>query len=461
MRIAPSAARLVTLLLFVFPLLGQAMAASVAPPAMVNQYGRPSLAPMLKKVMPAVVNISTRSHINLQLNPLFNDPFFRRFFNVPEVPRQQARQSLGSGVVVNAREGYILTNNHVIANADEITVTLHDKRQFEARLMGADPEADLALIRIQAKGLTELHMADSATLEVGDFVVAIGNPFGLQQTVTYGIIGALGRSGLGIEGYENFIQTDASINPGNSGGALVDLRGELVGINTAIVGPSGGNVGIGFAIPSNMARTILTQLIEYGEMRRGQLGVLSQDITPELAEAMGLERPHGALISQILKDSPAARAGLKVGDVVVAVNGKPVDNATQLRNAIGLLRVNSEAELEVLRNGKRLTVTARIAEPRIEKVDAGRLSPKLAGAVLGPLAANHPLAGSVKGVEVMEIKPGSPAAIAGLRPGDIITSVNRQPVEDVNDVRRALRAGGPGILLNIRRGNGALFMVIR
>ena len=430
-------------------------------PAAVDGQPLPTLAPMLARTTPAVVNIAAIGHVEVARNPLLMEPLFQHFFNLPSQPRQRQTQSLGSGVIVDADKGYILTNNHVVEQADKISVTLRDGRQFNARLLGTDKASDIAVIQIPAENLTALPLADSDVLRVGDFVVAIGNPFGLGQTVTSGIVSALGRTDLGIEGYEDFIQTDASINPGNSGGALVDLRGELVGINTAIVGPAGGNVGIGFAIPSNMARTILTQLIEYGEMRRGQLGVLSQDITPELAEAMGLAQPHGALISQILKDSPAAKAGLKVGDVVVAVNGKPVGSAAQLRNAIGLMRVSSEVELEVLRNGKRLMITARIAEPRIEKVEAERLSPKLAGAVFGPIDANHPLAGSVKGVEVIEVRPGSPAAIAGLRPGDIIVSINRQPVESVNDVRRALRAGGPGILLNIRRGNGALFMVIR
>ena len=272
-------------------------AATAALPLMVDSDGRPTLAPMLKQVTPAVVNISTKSLIKMQQNPLFNDPFFRRFFDVPEMPKERESQALGSGVIVDAKKGYILTNNHVIAKADEITVTLNDHRQFEAKVVGTDPDADLAVISIKAERLSELAMADSDTLEVGDFVVAIGNPFGLEQTVTSGIVSALGRSGLGIEGYENFIQTDASINPGNSGGALVDLDGKLVGVNTAIVGPSGGNVGIGFAIPSNMAQSIMNQLIEFGEVRRGQMGVMIQDVTPDLAKAFGIDRQSGAVIA--------------------------------------------------------------------------------------------------------------------------------------------------------------------
>jgi len=436
-------------------------AASAALPLMVDGNGRPTLAPMLKEVTPAVVNISTKSHVNIRQNPLLNDPFFRRFFDIPDMPRQQARQALGSGVIVDADKGYILTNNHVIKNADEITVTLKDKRHFEAKVVGADPDADLAVIQIKAEKLAELTMADSSTLEVGDFVVAIGNPFGLEQTVTSGIVSALGRSGLGIEGYENFIQTDASINPGNSGGALVDLDGELVGINTAILGPSGGNVGIGFAIPSNMVRSIMAQLIEYGEVRRGQLGVMVQNITPDLAEALDIKHDTGAVIAQVVKGSAADKAGLKVGDVVIAVNGKAVHNAAQLRNAVGMLRVGEKISLDIIRDGRERTINARVAEPQRTRAEAVGLPEKLSGAVLGMIEPGHPLAGKVEGVEVIEVERGSPAARAGLRKGDIILSVNRKPVKSVEDVRRAAQHRNHGILLNIRRGNGALFLVIR
>ncbi len=422
---------------------------------------KPSLAPMLKTVLPGVVNISTVSRVRIQQNPLFNDPFFRRFFNIPDMPREQERQSLGSGVIVNADQGYVLTNNHVIEHADEITVTLRDGRHFKAKVVGTDPEADLAVLRIKAKNLTEVPFGDSGQLQVGDFVVAIGNPFGLGQTVTSGIVSALGRSGLGIEGYEDFIQTDASINPGNSGGALVDLDGRLIGINTAIVGPAGGNVGIGFAIPSNMVREVMEQLIRYGEVRRGQLGVMVQDVTPELADALGLEASHGAVISQVLKDSPAERAGLRVGDVVVSVNGEAVKNSAQLRNRIGLLRVGTTVSLEIIRDGRHKTVKAVIEEPRRERADAGRISKRLEGAELGPITPDHPLAGQVEGLEVLDVERGSVAWQAGLRRGDIIVSVNRLPVKTLADLRRAVKAGRDGLLLNIRRGAGALFIVIR
>ncbi|NOY61556.1 MAG: DegQ family serine endoprotease [Gammaproteobacteria bacterium] len=435
--------------------------AAAALPLMMDGNGRPTLAPMLKQVTPAVVNISTKSHVKMQQNPLFNDPFFRRFFNVPEMPQERERQALGSGVIVDADKGYILTNNHVIQNADEITVTLKDKRHFDAKVVGTDPDADLSVIQIKADDLVELVMSDSETLQVGDFVVAIGNPFGLEQTVTSGIVSALGRSGLGIEGYENFIQTDASINPGNSGGALVDLDGKLVGINTAIVGPSGGNVGIGFAIPSNMAQSIMSQLIEFGEVRRGQLGVMIQDVTPELVEALAIKHNSGAVIAQVIKGSAADKAGLKTGDVVTAINGRAVHSSAQLRNAVGMLRIGEKAELEIIRDGRSRTIEARIAEPRRVTAEAAGLSERLSGAVLGTIEENHPLAGQVEGVEVVSVERGSPAAQAGLRKGDIIISVNREPVKNVEDVRRAADKSQRGILLNIRRGNGALFIVIR
>ncbi|MFQ5508262.1 MAG: DegQ family serine endoprotease [Leptospirillia bacterium] len=420
----------------------------------------PTLAPMLEHVMPGVVNISTRSHVQMQQNPLFNDPFFRRFFNVPNMPRQQERQSLGSGVIIDAASGHIVTNHHVIQGADEVTVTLRDGRNFKATVVGSDPEADLGIIRIEADNLVAVPLADSEQLRVGDFVVAIGNPFGLGQTVTSGIVSALGRSGLGIEGYEDFIQTDASINPGNSGGALVNLKGELVGINTAIVGPSGGNVGIGFAIPANMAQSIMDQLIEYGEVRRGQLGVIVQNLTPDLADIFDLPPSSGVVISQVLEDSPAEEAGLKAGDVVTEVNGEPVHGVMDLRNAIGLQRIGSVVRLKVIRDGRKKSFEAVILGGVGKQAAAESIDPRMEGAVLGPIAPNHPLAGKVSGVEVLEISRNSSAWDAGLRKGDIITSVNRKPVETVAELERAIKKGGKALLLHIRRGNSALYMVI-
>ncbi len=425
---------------------------------------KPSLAPILEKVLPAVANISTTSKVHIEQNPLFNDPFFRHFFDIPEMqqqmPREQERQSLGSGVVVDADKGYLITNYHVVEHADQIIVNLRDRRRFEAKVVGTDQPSDLALIQIKANNLTAIPFGDSDNLRVGDYVIAIGNPFGLSQTVTSGIVSALGRSGLGIEGYENFIQTDASINPGNSGGPLVDLDGKLVGINTAIVGPSGGNVGIGFAIPSNMVRNVMEQLEKYGEVKRGMLGVGVQDLTPELAKALHLEKSGGAVVTQVTKGSAAEKAGIHVSDVIVAVDGKPVLTAGDLRVTIGMMRIGTEVKLSVMRDGKPLTLTAVIAKARQEEVKAVDISDRLAGAKLGSIEPNHPLAGQVEGVEVLQVKRGSPAAFAGLQEGDIIVSVNREPVRNLEELRAAVKATKGQLLLNVRRGDSALFIVI-
>jgi len=421
-----------------------------------------TIAPMLERVLPAVVNISTRTRTKTRRHPLLDDPFFRHFFEIPDGGRRQRqKQSLGSGVIVNAGKGYILTNHHVIEGADEITVTLRDQRQFTAETVGSDPEVDLALIRIDARELAALPVADSDSVRVGDFVVAIGNPFGLGQTVTYGIVSALGRTGLGIEGYEDFIQTDASINPGNSGGPLVNMNGELVGVNTAIVGPAGGNIGIGFAIPGNMASLIMAQLSEFGEVRRGQLGLVTQDLTPELAQAFRLQRRGGAVVARVAPGSAAQRAGVRTGDVVVSLNGRTVSGSSDLRNAVGLLRVGTRIDLGVLRNGKPMTLHAVIADPLASGRSGATLSKRLAGAILGGISDNHPLAGRVDGVQVLKVEPGTPAWSAGLRDDDIIESVNQLAVTSVDDVAAALRRHADALLLNIRRENSALYIVIR
>ncbi|RMG56838.1 MAG: DegQ family serine endoprotease [Gammaproteobacteria bacterium] len=415
----------------------------------------PSLAPMLKKTMPAVVNIATEGRV-VQQSPLA-DPLLRRFFGVP--PAQEKKvQGLGSGVIIDADKGYIVTNHHVIENAEHITVTLNDGRRLEAELVGDDPETDIAVIRVQAKDLHDLELADSDKLQVGDFVVAIGSPFGLRQTVTSGIVSGLGRSGLGIESYEDFIQTDASINPGNSGGALVDLKGRLVGINTAILGPNGGNIGIGFAIPANMVHDVVAQLIEHGKVRRGRLGVVAQDLTPELAGAFGIERDAGAVIAQVERPSPAERAGIRAGDVVTRVNGRQVRGASDMRNVIGLLRVGSEVELELLRNGRPMKVSVRIEAPEVHVLDGGELSHWLKGLKLADRDAEGK---AVEGVLVQAADPRSPAVIAGLRPGDLILSANRQPVRGLDDLRKALHNGGRGLLLNVQRGASAFFVLLR
>ena len=322
-----------------------------------------TIAPMLEHVTPAVVNISVRSHAAIN-NPLMQDPAFRRFFNLPDAPEQQEQMSAGSGVIIDAAAGLVLTNNHVVRDADEIMVTLKDRRRFKAKLVGADAGTDVAVLRISADHLSALSMGDSNGVRVGDFVAAIGNPFGLGQTVTSGIVSALGRSGLRIEGYEDFIQTDASINPGNSGGALVNFQGQLIGLNTAIIGPSGGNVGIGFAVPSNMIKAVMKQLVEYGEVRRGRLGIEVQDLTPELADSFDFNTsqmpPEGALVSKVLPGSPAGAAGLKPGDVVVGLDGTTIHGASDLRNRIGLMTVGTSVALDVLRQGRHVMISAQI-----------------------------------------------------------------------------------------------------
>ncbi len=431
-------------------------AANAAWPLSIDGQALPSLAPMLKKATPAVVNISTKTKIEVAEHPLMRDPFFRRFFEVPNMPRHRETSSLGSGVIVDARNGYIITNNHVIDKADQIQVTLSDARQLSAKLIGADPESDVAVIKVDPKNLTELPVSDSAQLQVGDFVVAIGNPFGLGQTVTSGIVSALGRSGLGIEGYEDFIQTDASINPGNSGGALVNLRGELVGINTAILAPSGGNVGIGFAIPSNMVVNIKNTLVEHGAVKRGQLGINLQDLNPELAQAFSLEQSQGAVITSVQHNSPADKAGLEPGDIVLAINNKPIKSSQDVRNQIGLLPIGEEVKLDILRKGETQTVKAEIGTPKLVQEEGQKIHPKLAGMVLGNTTPKDP----AEGVKIEKMNTGSLAFQAGMRPGDIIVSVNRQEVASLDELKQAASSSRE-LLLNILRGNSGFFILLR
>ncbi|HLW25045.1 MAG TPA: DegQ family serine endoprotease [Steroidobacteraceae bacterium] len=418
----------------------------------------PSLAPMVKRVSPAVVNVATRGTIKERQgrNPLLDDPFFRRFFDIPpdSKPRERQFQSAGSGVIVDAKNGYIITNYHVIENASEITVTLLDNRSFTAKVVGSDEGADIAVLQAKQPNLTALTLGDSSKLEVGDYVVAIGNPFGLQNTVTAGIVSALGRSGINPEGYEDFIQTDASINPGNSGGALVNLRGELVGINAAILSGSGGNIGIGFAIPVNMARGVMDQLIKYGQVKRGVLGVNIYNVTPDVAKEFGLTESSGALVAGVSQGSAADKAGIKTGDIIVSVNGVPMHNAGELRNAIGMLRVGDSVEVGLLRDGKPLKVTALVAErSETETANAVDINSGLEGADL----ADAPNAG---GVLVKSVQEGSPAAQAGLRTNDLIVGVGRTPVTSTKSFREAAK-GLNLLLLNVRRGSAVVLIPIR
>ncbi len=429
-------------------------------PVSIDSEALPTLAPMLEKVTPSVVNIAT-SGIVVQQSPLYDDPFFRRFFDVPEQKRERRRTGLGSGVILDAKEGYIVTNNHVIEKADDIVVTLSDGRKLEATIVGRDPGADVAIIQVEAKNLTEIKTANSDKLRVGDFVVAIGNPFGLGQTVTSGIVSALGRSGLGIESYEDFIQTDASINPGNSGGALVNLRGELVGINTAIVGPNGGSVGIGFAIPVNMAQQVISQLIEHGEVKRGRLGFTAQDLTPELAEAFDIDRRNGVVVARVERDSAAEKAGMRAGDVIVSVNGDSVENKTDVRNMIGLIRVGTKIQIHINRDRKKKRLVPKIAEKISKSIAGKKLSEKLTGAELTLTEVEHRNGEVTPVILISKLEPGSPAGNSGLRGGDIILSVNKRPVSTFKEMEQAIKIESRGLLLNIQRGSRGLFILIR
>lgn len=431
-------------------------------PVKVGDEDLPSLAPMLERVTPAVVNIATEGRILIE-NPLLNDPFFRRFFNLPDQRTERKTQSLGSGVIVDAQRGYVITNNHVIKNAVEIIVTLRDGRKFKAELVGTDPETDVAVLKIPSQDLKDLPVADSDRLRVGDFVVAIGNPFNFGQTVTSGIVSALGRSGLGLGVYEDFIQTDASINPGNSGGALVNLRGELVGINTAIFSLSrtGGNIGIGFAIPINMAQEIMQQLVEYGRVERGFLGVTLQDLDADLADAFGLSDQKGAVIVRVTPGSPAEREGLKASDIITAINDEPIENASDVHNEIGLLRPGEKLKFDLIRNGKSIQISTVMSVKDTEVFKGLLRNPRLGGATFGDLKSDVPHDGDVTGVQVYGVERGSRAWQNGLRAGDIITSVNRKPVQNLDEFLAAVNNVKGSLLLRVQRENTAAFIVAR
>jgi serine protease DegQ len=431
-------------------------AAQAALPAELSGAPLPSLAPMLQNVTPAVVNVYSRQVVRVR-NPL------AEFFGMPGgMPQERMQQSLGSGVIVDAERGLVLTNNHVIENADGVSVTLADGRTFEAELVGADPDTDVAVIRIPAENLSALNLADSTGLRVGDFVVAVGNPFGLGQTVTSGIVSAVGRSGLRGLGYQNFIQTDASINPGNSGGALVNLRGELVGINTASFNPRGsaaGNIGLGFAIPANLAREVMRQLMAYGEVRRGSLGLDGEEITPFTAKQLDLPaNQRGALVARVFRGSPAEAAGVRPGDIVVAANGERIDSAQALRNLEGLLPVDQQVRLDLLRDGQRVSVSA-ILKAQAKEVDGAQIDPRLAGATLTELPERFRQQGLI-GVIASKVETGSRAARNGLRAGDRIGQVNRRSVADLPAFRSALANEPQDLVLSVARGGRFGYLVM-
>lgn len=439
-------------------------AQATTPPVVAN-----SLAPMLKNILPAVVNVAAQGEIVLPSATRNSKEQDQQNQNsdsdAPYSPYGKLREfaSLGSGVVVDAAKGYILTNAHVIDHAKTITVTLSDGRDFKAKLIGADAASDIAVLQIPSEKLTQMAMGDSQKLQVGDFVVAIGNPYGLSQTVTSGIVSALQRGSLGIEGpqgLENFIQTDASINPGNSGGALVNTDGQLIGINTAILAPDGGNVGIGFAIPIDMARVVMSQLIQYGSVKRGLMGVIVQDVTPDLANAFGIAGQKGAVITQVTPDSPAAAADLKAGDIVQELNGQPMRDASAVRNAVGLLRVGAKIQLKILRDGDSKSISLVTADPDKYLDTEKQQNPFLFGLSLKDFDQQTPIQGRIVGVQVLSVSKNSAAWLAGLMRGDVIVAANKEPVTTVAQLQKAAGKDKKRLLLNVLRGTGALFVVV-
>ncbi|CDL82414.1 serine endoprotease DegQ [Xenorhabdus szentirmaii] len=435
------------------------MVSHAALPAAMASQGLPSLAPMLEKVLPSVVTVHV-SGTEVQTQQLQLPEDFQFFFG-PSFPQQQQQsrpfKGLGSGVIIDANKGYVLTNNHVIDNASKIFVQLNDGREYTATLLGRDPQTDIALLQLKnAKNLTAIKFANSDQLRVGDYAVAIGNPFGLGQTVTSGIISALGRSGLNLEGLENFIQTDASINRGNSGGALINLNGELIGINTAIIAPGGGNVGIGFAIPSNMAKSLASQLIDNGEVKRGILGIKGTEMNADIAHALNIDAQQGAFVSEVIPKSAAAKAGIKSGDVLVSFDGKKIGSFAELRAKIGTTVPGKEIKIGLLRKGKPIEVSVVLDNSEESSTQAEKLSSALQGATLSNATVNN-----AQGIKVDSIAQNSPAAMSGLQKNDLIIAANNVRVRNINELRNVIEKKPSVVALNVLRGNDNVYLLIR
>lgn len=431
-------------------------------PSQIQGQPLPSLAPMLEKVLPAVVSVhveGTESDSKQQQIP----EQLKRFFDQNSQDgaqgddKSQEFEGLASGVIIDAAKGYVLTNNHVVNGADKISVQLSDGREFDAKLVGHDEQTDIALIQLNgATKLTQVKIADSDQLKVGDFAVAIGNPFGLGQTATSGIVSALGRSGLNLEGLENFIQTDAAINRGNSGGALVNLNGELIGLNTAILASSGGNIGIGFAIPSNMAMGLAQQLIQFGEVKRGQLGIKGTEMTADMAKAFNVDVQRGAFVNEVLPQSAAAKAGIKAGDIITSVDGKAIANFAELRVKIGTTPPGQDVKIGLLRDAKPLTLTVKLDNSTQNSAGAELTTPALQGATLSDGATKD----GTKGVKVDEVEKSTPAAQFGLQKDDVIVGVNRTPVQNLAELRKLLEAKPPLLALSVMRGEENIYLLL-
>lgn len=455
----------------VFVLLSSLLLGSLASAATVVN-NLPTLAPVLKKSMPAIVNVAVQGYIpSSPGGPALDDDDEENEKNRGSRPQNGSQkprkfQSIGSGVVVDPKNGIIITNDHVIRNASIVTITLQDGRRLKAKIIGGDSETDLAVLKIKAENLKSLPIGDSDKAEVGDFVVAIGNPFGLNsfgnsQSATFGIISALKRSDLNIEGVENFIQTDAAINPGNSGGALVNANGELIGINTAIISPYGGNVGIGFAIPINMAKEVVEQIIKFGSVHRGLMGIFVQHLTPELAQAMGYnENTQGALVSQVNENSPAEKAGLKSGDIITTINNTTITQASQVKTTISLLRVGSKVKLTIIRDGKEKILVAEVTDVKQHEQKMQANNPFLFGLALKNFEQDSPLHGNVIGVQIIGASENSAGWRAGLRPGDVIVSANQTSIKVVSDLQKVARTSKEKLLVQVLRGPGALYLLI-